>query len=152
MSTDLAYMAHALQLAARGHFSTSPNPRVGCVLVKNGVTIGEGWHIAAGGPHAEIHALQQAGAAASGATAFVTLEPCSHHGKTGPCCDALIQAGITRVVYGMQDPNPQVAGNGLQTLRDAGVTVDGPLLEQSGTGIEYLASSNACKPACHLCA
>jgi diaminohydroxyphosphoribosylaminopyrimidine deaminase/5-amino-6-(5-phosphoribosylamino)uracil reductase len=135
MSTDLAYMAHALQLAARGHFSTSPNPRVGCVLVKNGVTIGEGWHIAAGGPHAEIHALQQAGAAASGATAFVTLEPCSHHGKTGPCCDALIQAGITRVVYGMQDPNPQVAGNGLQTLRDAGVTVDGPLLEQQAQAL-----------------
>ncbi|HSC76672.1 MAG TPA: bifunctional diaminohydroxyphosphoribosylaminopyrimidine deaminase/5-amino-6-(5-phosphoribosylamino)uracil reductase RibD [Pseudomonadales bacterium] len=135
MDTDLQYMAHALQLAARGHFSTSPNPRVGCVLVKNDAVIAEGWHIAAGGPHAEIHALQQAGTHARGTTAYVTLEPCSHHGKTGPCCDALIAAGVARVVYGMQDPNPQVSGNGLQKLRDAGVTVDGPLLEQQAQAL-----------------
>ena len=129
-AADQAHMAHALQLAARGQFSTQPNPRVGCVLVKNGSVIAEGWHAVAGGVHAEIHALQQTGINASGTTAYVTLEPCSHHGKTGPCCDALIQAGITRVVYGMQDPNPQVSGNGLQKLRDAGITVDGPLLEK----------------------
>lgn len=122
-------MARALQLAVRGQFSTQPNPRVGCVLVKNGNVIAEGWHAVAGEAHAEMHALQQAGTNASGATAYVTLEPCSHHGKTGPCCDALIQAGVARVVYGMQDPNPLVSGNGLQKLRDANITVDGPLLE-----------------------
>ncbi len=129
-ATDQIHMAHALQLAARGQFSTQPNPRVGCVLVKNNTVIAEGWHAVAGGPHAEIHALQIAGTNATGATAYVTLEPCSHHGKTGPCCDALIQSGIARVVYGVQDPNPQVSGNGLQKLRDAGITVDGPLLEK----------------------
>lgn len=135
MGTDAEYMSRALQLAVRGHFSTSPNPRVGCVLVKNGTVIAEGWHAVAGGPHAEVHALQQAGAAAEGSTAYVTLEPCSHHGKTGPCCEALVQAGIERVVYGMQDPNPQVAGKGLQTLRDAGISVDGPLLEQQSQAL-----------------
>jgi diaminohydroxyphosphoribosylaminopyrimidine deaminase/5-amino-6-(5-phosphoribosylamino)uracil reductase len=129
-AADQIHMAHALQLAARGQFSTQPNPCVGCVLVKNSSVIAEGWHAVAGGAHAEIHALQQAGTHANGATAYVTLEPCSHHGKTGPCCDTLIQAGIARVVYGMQDPNPQVSGNGLQKLRDAGITVDGPLLEK----------------------
>jgi diaminohydroxyphosphoribosylaminopyrimidine deaminase/5-amino-6-(5-phosphoribosylamino)uracil reductase len=135
MSTDSGFMALALQQAEHGHYSTSPNPRVGCVLVKDGAVIAKGWHAVAGGPHAEIHALQQAGAQAQGATAYVTLEPCSHHGKTAPCCDALIAAGVSRVVYGMQDPNPQVAGNGLQTLRDAGITVDGPLLEQQARAL-----------------
>ena len=130
MNTDLSYMAQAVQLAKQGLCSVSPNPRVGCVLVKDGAVIAQGWHIAAGGAHAEIHALQQAGANANGATAYVTLEPCSHHGKTPPCCDALIQAGIARVVYGMQDPNPQVSGAGLQKLRDAGIAVEGPVLEQ----------------------
>lgn len=129
-SDDLQHMARALQLAARGHCSTSPNPRVGCVLVKQGSIVAEGWHAYAGGPHAEVHALQQCSAEqARGATAYVTLEPCSHHGKTGPCCDALINAGISRVVFGMQDPNPRVAGNGLQNLRNAGIVVDGPALE-----------------------
>lgn len=124
-------MTRALQLAERGLCSTSPNPRVGCVLVDaNHQIIAEGWHTKAGEAHAEIHALQQAGERARGATAYVSLEPCSHHGKTGPCCEALINAGISRVVYGMQDPNPQVAGRGLQKLRDAGITVDGPLLEK----------------------
>lgn len=135
MHADHALMARALQLAARGHFSTSPNPRVGCVLVKDGAVIAEGWHERAGGPHAEIHALQQAGEAARDSTAYVTLEPCSHHGKTGPCCEALVAAGVARVVYGMQDPNPQVAGQGLRALRAAGVAVDGPLLEMQARAL-----------------
>lgn len=135
MSADTGFMAIALQKAANGQYSTSPNPRVGCVLVKDGNVIAEGWHACAGGPHAEIHALQQAGEQARGATAYVTLEPCSHHGKTGPCCDALIAAGIERVAYGMQDPNPQVAGSGLQKLRDAGIAVEGPLLEQQARAL-----------------
>ncbi|HQQ64418.1 MAG TPA: bifunctional diaminohydroxyphosphoribosylaminopyrimidine deaminase/5-amino-6-(5-phosphoribosylamino)uracil reductase RibD [Pseudomonadales bacterium] len=128
-ANDIQYMARALQLANNGHYSTSPNPRVGCVITKNNAVIAEGWHAVAGGPHAEIVALQHASGHTHGATAYVTLEPCSHHGKTGPCCEALINAGITRVVYGMQDPNPQVAGQGLQKLRDAGILVDGPVLE-----------------------
>ena len=109
-------MGRALQLARRGLYSTDPNPRVGCVLVKNDAVVGEGWHQVAGEPHAEIHALQDAGLEARGATAYVTLEPCCHHGKTPPCSDALIQAGVARVVAAMQDPNPQVAGEGLQAL------------------------------------
>ena len=124
-------MTRALQLAERGLCSTSPNPRVGCVIVdSSSICIAEGWHETAGAAHAEVHALQQAGEKARGATAYVTLEPCSHHGKTGPCCEALIAAGIARVVYGIQDPNPQVAGRGLQKLHDAGIAVDGPLLEK----------------------
>lgn len=129
MTNDATFMARALQLAAQGHCSTSPNPRVGCVLVRESAIIAEGWHERAGGPHAEIVALQKAGDAARGATAYVTLEPCSHLGKTGPCCEALITAGVTRVVYGMQDPNPQVAGSGLHALREAGIDIEGPVLE-----------------------
>lgn len=134
-ATDIDLMARAIQLAARGQCSTSPNPCVGCVLVKDGAVIAEGWHTAAGGPHAEINALRDAGDNARGATAYVTLEPCSHHGKTGPCCEALITAGIERVVYGMQDPNPSVSGNGLQRLRDAGITVTGPVLENAARAL-----------------
>jgi diaminohydroxyphosphoribosylaminopyrimidine deaminase/5-amino-6-(5-phosphoribosylamino)uracil reductase len=119
--TDHKYMARALQLAERGLYSTDPNPRVGCVLVRDGVVVGEGWHELAGGPHAEINALQQAGAQAAGATAYVTLEPCSHHGRTPPCSTALIAAGVARVVAAMQDPNPRVAGSGLQALQQAGI-------------------------------
>jgi diaminohydroxyphosphoribosylaminopyrimidine deaminase/5-amino-6-(5-phosphoribosylamino)uracil reductase len=114
-------MARALQLAERGLYTTDPNPRVGCVLVKDGAVVGEGWHERAGGPHAEINALRQAGAQAAGATAYVTLEPCSHHGRTPPCSDALIAAGVVRVVAAMQDPNPRVAGSGLQALQQAGI-------------------------------
>ena len=110
-------MAHALQLAERGLYTTSPNPRVGCVLVRDGKLVGEGWHERTGGPHAEIHALSAAGEAARSATAYVTLEPCSHHGRTPPCAEALIQAGVMRVVVAVQDPNPQVAGQGLARLR-----------------------------------
>lgn len=125
---DTRMMARALQLARRGQYSTMPNPHVGCVLVREGHVIGEGFSCPAGGNHAEIEALQDAGDAA-GATAYVTLEPCSHHGKTGPCADALVQAGVTRVVAAMQDPNPLVAGQGLEKLRAAGVAVECGLLE-----------------------
>jgi len=122
-------MARALQLAERGLYGTSPNPRVGCVLVRDGNVVGEGWHERAGEPHAEVHALQAAGEAARGATAFVTLEPCSHHGRTPPCADALVQAGVARVVVAVQDPNPQVAGQGIAKLRAVGITVECGLME-----------------------
>lgn len=134
-SVDHQYMARALQLARQGLYSTMPNPRVGCVLVRDGVVVGEGWHVRAGEGHAEVNAIAAAGVAAVGATAYVTLEPCSHQGKTGPCCDALLVAGVTRVVYAMQDPNPQVAGRGLRRLREAGVEVDGPVLEDEARAL-----------------
>jgi len=126
---DSAWMAQALRLAERGLYTTSPNPRVGCVLVKGGAVIGEGWHERAGEAHAEIHALRAAGEAARGATAYVTLEPCSHHGRTPPCADALIAAGIARVVVAVPDPNPQVAGQGIEKLRAAGIEVECGLME-----------------------
>ena len=123
-------MARALQRAAEGLNTTTPNPRVGCVLVKDGAIIGEGWHEKAGAPHAEINALQKVDAGkTAGCTAYVTLEPCSHHGRTPPCADALIAAGVTRVVAAMQDPNPLVAGRGLDILRAAGIDVECGLLE-----------------------
>lgn len=122
-------MAHALQLAERGLYTTSPNPRVGCVIVREGALVGSGWHRQAGQPHAEIHALREAGDAAHGATVYVTLEPCSHHGRTAPCAEALIAAGVARVVAAMQDPNPQVAGNGLALLQKAGIATECGLLE-----------------------
>ncbi|HHM05872.1 MAG TPA: bifunctional diaminohydroxyphosphoribosylaminopyrimidine deaminase/5-amino-6-(5-phosphoribosylamino)uracil reductase RibD [Gammaproteobacteria bacterium] len=121
-------MARALRLAERGRYSTHPNPRVGCVLVKQGRMVGEGWHCRAGGPHAEVAALQQAGPHARGATAYVSLEPCSHHGRTPPCAGALIEAGVTRVVAAMEDPNPHVAGQGLRCLAAAGVAVHSGVL------------------------
>jgi diaminohydroxyphosphoribosylaminopyrimidine deaminase/5-amino-6-(5-phosphoribosylamino)uracil reductase len=123
---DYRWMARALELAERGLFTTTPNPRVGCVIVRDGAIVGEGWHVRAGEPHAEVHALATAGEQARGATAYVTLEPCSHHGRTPPCADALIKAGVARVVAAMEDPNPLVAGRGMARLRDAGiVTVSG---------------------------
>jgi diaminohydroxyphosphoribosylaminopyrimidine deaminase / 5-amino-6-(5-phosphoribosylamino)uracil reductase len=121
---DHQRMARALQLAGRGLFTTMPNPRVGCVLVKNGVIVGEGWHERVGEPHAEINALRAAGEQARGATAFVTLEPCSHHGRTPPCANTLIDAGVVRVVAAMQDPNPQVAGRGMALLTQAGIRAE----------------------------
>ena len=127
--TDYIHMAHALQLAERGLYTTSPNPRVGCVIVREGALVGSGWHQQAGQSHAEIHALREAGDAARGATVYVTLEPCSHHGRTPPCAEALIGAGVARVVAAMQDPNPQVAGNGLALLQGAGIATDCGLLE-----------------------
>ena len=122
-------MAQALRLAERGLYSTTPNPRVGCVIVKDGRIVGEGWHRRAGEAHAEVHALRAAGEGARGATAYVTLEPCSHHGRTPPCADALIAAGVSRVVAAMQDPNPQVAGRGLARIAAAGIISECGLLE-----------------------
>ncbi|WP_028695460.1 bifunctional diaminohydroxyphosphoribosylaminopyrimidine deaminase/5-amino-6-(5-phosphoribosylamino)uracil reductase RibD [Pseudomonas cremoricolorata] len=126
---DAQYMARALQLARKGLYSTHPNPRVGCVIVRDGEVVGEGWHVRAGEPHAEVHALRQAGERARGACAYVTLEPCSHHGRTPPCADALINAGVARVVAAMQDPNPSVAGQGLARLAEAGIAVASGVLE-----------------------
>jgi diaminohydroxyphosphoribosylaminopyrimidine deaminase/5-amino-6-(5-phosphoribosylamino)uracil reductase len=121
---DAFWMAEALKLAEQGRTTTTPNPNVGCVIVKDDQLIGAGYHQRAGGPHAEVHALQQAGLAAAGATAYVTLEPCSHQGKTPPCADALIAAGVARVVCALIDPNPQVAGKGLAALRVAGIATE----------------------------
>ncbi|WOE78970.1 bifunctional diaminohydroxyphosphoribosylaminopyrimidine deaminase/5-amino-6-(5-phosphoribosylamino)uracil reductase RibD [Pseudomonas protegens] len=126
---DAHYMARALELARKGRYSTHPNPRVGCVIVRDGQVVGEGWHVRAGEPHAEVHALRAAGELARGATAYVTLEPCSHHGRTPPCADALVNAGVARVVAAMQDPNPEVAGRGLQRLALAGIDTHSGVLE-----------------------
>ena len=131
MMTNVEYMQHAIRLASKGIYTTDPNPSVGCVIVKDGEIVGEGWHQRAGEGHAEINALQAAGAAAKGATAYVTLEPCSHHGKTPPCVEALIDAGVADVVVGIQDPNPDVNGRGIAALEKAGIPVrTGVLKEQ----------------------
>lgn len=127
-NSDSAYMRRALQLAAQARLSAAPNPMVGCVIVNQQQVLGEGWHRRPGGPHAEVFALQQAGAAARGATAYVTLEPCSHFGRTPPCANALVEAGVSKVVVAMQDPNPLVAGTGIERLRAAGITVEVGLL------------------------
>ncbi|WP_240905990.1 bifunctional diaminohydroxyphosphoribosylaminopyrimidine deaminase/5-amino-6-(5-phosphoribosylamino)uracil reductase RibD [Thiorhodococcus mannitoliphagus] len=128
-SADLGYMARAIQLAERGRLTTDPNPRVGCVLVRDGEIVGEGWHRRAGEPHAERFALVTAAERARGATAYVTLEPCCHHGRTPPCTDGLIAAGVARVVCAMVDPNPLVAGQGLAQLREAGIETETGLME-----------------------
>ncbi len=128
-------MARALRLAARGLNTTSPNPRVGCVLTRDGQTVGEGWHQRAGESHAEVIALRVAGANAAGATAYVTLEPCSHHGRTPPCADALIAAGVRRVVVAMTDPNPLVSGRGIARLQAAGLEVAVGLLETEASAL-----------------
>jgi diaminohydroxyphosphoribosylaminopyrimidine deaminase/5-amino-6-(5-phosphoribosylamino)uracil reductase len=132
---DVQYMARALELARKGIYSAHPNPRVGCVIVRDGQIVGEGWHARAGEPHAEVHALRQAGDKARGATAYVTLEPCSHHGRTPPCADALVNAGVGRVVAAMQDPNPQVAGRGLLRLVAAGITTQSGVLEDQARAL-----------------
>lgn len=129
------WMARALALARRGLYTTDPNPRVGCVLVRDGRVVGEGFHERAGEPHAEVHALRAAGEAARGATAYVTLEPCSHHGRTGPCAVALIEAGVKKVVVAMADPDPRVAGNGIAMLREAGIAVEVGLLEEEARAL-----------------
>lgn len=128
--SDVTYMAEAIHLARQGLYTTSPNPRVGCVIVKDGNVVGRGAHLRAGEPHAEVFALQEAGFNAKAATAYVTLEPCSHTGRTPPCANALIEAGISRVVIAMQDPNPLVSGKGIQRLLSSGILVDIGLLEQ----------------------
>ncbi len=122
-------MARALRLAERGAYTTRPNPMVGCVILQGDRIVGEGWHQKAGGPHAEIFALQAAGDRAKGATAYVTLEPCAHTGRTGPCAEALVAAGVTRVVAAMRDPFPQVDGAGFDRLRAAGIAVQSGLME-----------------------
>jgi diaminohydroxyphosphoribosylaminopyrimidine deaminase/5-amino-6-(5-phosphoribosylamino)uracil reductase len=128
-SVDHRFMAAALRLAERGRATARPNPAVGCVIVApDGQVVGEGWHERAGEPHAEINALNAAGERARGATAYVTLEPCAHHGRTPPCADRLVAAGIGTVVYAVRDPNPEVAGQGIERLRGAGIDVRGELL------------------------
>ena len=120
---DIEWMTRALRLASNGLYTTTPNPRVGCVIVKHGQVVGEGAHLKAGEPHAEVHALRAAGESARDATAYVTLEPCSHFGRTPPCADALVNAGISRVVVAMQDPNPLVSGKGIQRLQAQNIAV-----------------------------
>ena len=132
-ATDTLHMTRALELAHRGRFTTHPNPRVGCVIARGEHTLGSGWHRKAGEPHAEINALQDAAGNLHGATAYVTLEPCCHHGRTPPCTEALIEAGVSRVVIATQDPNPQVSGAGIKVLTAAGVRVETGLLEQPAT-------------------
>ncbi|MFQ5994028.1 MAG: bifunctional diaminohydroxyphosphoribosylaminopyrimidine deaminase/5-amino-6-(5-phosphoribosylamino)uracil reductase RibD [Acidiferrobacterales bacterium] len=128
-ASDLQHMAHALRLAQRGLYTTDPNPRVGCVIAKNDEVLGEGWHVRAGGPHAELHALEVAGNDADGATAFVTLEPCSHQGRTPPCVAALVKACVGRVVAAMEDPSPQISGSGFAALAQAGIPTEVGLLQ-----------------------
>lgn len=132
---DHHFMRQALALAAKGQFTTSPNPNVGAVVVKDGHVVGEGYHKQAGGPHAEVFALKQAGDQTIGATCYVTLEPCSHYGRTPPCALALIQAGIKRVVVAMLDPNPLVAGKGIQLLQDAGIEVESGLMQAEAAAL-----------------
>lgn len=125
-------MQRALELAALGARSTQPNPRVGCVIAQGETIVGEGWHVRAGEPHAEVFALRAAGERARGATAFVTLEPCNHHGRTPPCTEALIGAGVARVIFANGDPNPEVDGRGIARLREAGIAVEMGLLAEAG--------------------
>lgn len=135
LTLDQKLMQSALELAAQGRFSTSPNPHVGCVIAQGEQVVGQGFHVKAGEAHAEVQALRQAQGHARGATAYVTLEPCSHTGRTGPCAQALIDAGVRRVVAAMQDPNPQVGGQGLAKLRQAGIEVECGLLAQQARAL-----------------
>ncbi|MEO8671494.1 MAG: bifunctional diaminohydroxyphosphoribosylaminopyrimidine deaminase/5-amino-6-(5-phosphoribosylamino)uracil reductase RibD [Tahibacter sp.] len=130
-ATDHAMMARALRLAERGLYTTAPNPRVGCIIAQQGTIVAEAWHQRAGEPHAEALALTAAGSAANGATAYVSLEPCAHHGRTPPCADALIAAGVVRVVVAAEDPFPQVDGAGLARLRAAGIAVECGLMHEA---------------------
>jgi diaminohydroxyphosphoribosylaminopyrimidine deaminase/5-amino-6-(5-phosphoribosylamino)uracil reductase len=133
--SDCAYMARALQLAARGLYSAHPNPMVGCVIVRNEVIVGEGWHEVAGEPHAEINALAAAGEDAKDATVYVTLEPCDHHGKTPPCVEALIEAGVGKVIAAMKDPFPRVAGRGLDRLGKGGIATEVGLMSSAAESL-----------------
>jgi diaminohydroxyphosphoribosylaminopyrimidine deaminase/5-amino-6-(5-phosphoribosylamino)uracil reductase len=130
-NSDNAYMAQALRLAENGLYTAMPNPIVGCVVVKDGAVIGEGWHEVAGEGHAEIHALEAAGERAAGATVYVTLEPCAHHGRTPPCAEALVKAGIAEVVVGLVDPYPEVDGRGITILEEAGIRVRSGVLAEA---------------------
>ena len=145
---DRNHMTRALELAERGLYTTTPNPRVGCVLVRDGEVVGEGWHERAGGPHAEVVALEAAGTRAKRSTAYVTLEPCAHHGRTPPCSEALIRAGVGAVVAALQDPNPLVAGKGLEALRAAGIETHCGLLENEAreVNIGFLSRMTRARP------
>lgn len=155
MLMDEDYMREALRLARHAEGRTSPNPMVGAVVVKNGRIVGEGWHRKAGTEHAEVHALNMAGDLAKGATVYVSLEPCAHYGRTGPCAEALVKAGVSRVVIGMEDPNPKVLGKGIKILRDAGIEVSSGVLKDEAeklnevflkwiqTGMPYVALKTA---------
>ena len=132
---DAMHMAQALRLAEQGLYTTQPNPRVGCVIAHGERVVGQGWHRRAGEPHAEVYALREAGADARGATVYVTLEPCAHHGRTPPCADALIAAGVARVVVAAEDPFPQVAGKGIEKLRAAGIAVESGLMREAAREI-----------------
>ncbi|MBO8168359.1 MAG: bifunctional diaminohydroxyphosphoribosylaminopyrimidine deaminase/5-amino-6-(5-phosphoribosylamino)uracil reductase RibD [Thermoanaerobacteraceae bacterium] len=132
---DIKYMQRALELAKEAEGWTSPNPLVGAVIVQDGKIVGEGYHQRAGTPHAEVHALRQAGEKARGATVYVTLEPCSHYGRTPPCAKALVEAGVRRVVVAMEDPNPLVAGRGIELLREAGIEVTVGLMEEEAKAL-----------------
>lgn len=149
---DQQMMQRAIELAALGCYTTSPNPNVGSVITKDGQVLGEGYHQQAGGPHAEVFALRQAGEAAKGATAYVTLEPCSHFGRTPPCANALIAAGVSRVVVAMLDPNPLVAGRGVSMLREAGIRVEVGLLESQARALNsgFLSKMERKRPFCRL--
>lgn len=135
---DNYYMQQALTLATRGKLSVSPNPMVGCIIVKDGAIIAEGWHSRAGDAHAEVYALQQAGHKAKDSTVYVTLEPCCHHGRTPPCTDALIQAGVKKVVIATFDPNPKVAGKGVKILKEAGIEVKTGILEAQAQNLNKI--------------
>ncbi|MEF1282993.1 bifunctional diaminohydroxyphosphoribosylaminopyrimidine deaminase/5-amino-6-(5-phosphoribosylamino)uracil reductase RibD [Vibrio sp. M250220] len=132
---DFIMMSRAIELAKGGIYTTAPNPNVGCVITLDGEVVGEGFHLRAGDPHAEVHALRMAGEKSVGATAYVTLEPCSHYGRTPPCAEGLIKAKVAKVICAMQDPNPQVAGRGIKMLRDAGIEVEVGLLEQDAINL-----------------
>lgn len=134
-ANDHLFMTRALRLAEQGLYTTMPNPRVGCVIVKNYIIVGEGAHLKAGGPHAEVFALRQAGEQAKGATAYVTLEPCNHTGLTPPCSQAIIDAGIVKVIAAMQDPNPLVAGSGLTHLQAYGIEAISGLMQAQASAL-----------------
>lgn len=149
---DHHYMARAIELASKGRFTTAPNPNVGSVIVRDGEIVGEGYHRQAGGPHAEVFALRQAEHFASGATCYVTLEPCSHYGRTGPCALALVNAGVKKVIVAMLDPNPLVAGRGIQILQEAGIEVQVGLLEEQARALNpgFLSRMERQKPYIRL--
>lgn len=149
---DHHYMARAIELASKGRFTTAPNPNVGSVIVRDGEVVGEGYHRQAGGPHAEVFALRQAEHLALSATCYVTLEPCSHYGRTGPCALALVNAGVKKVIVAMLDPNPLVAGRGIQILQDAGIEVQLGLLEEQARALNpgFLSRMERQKPYIRL--
>lgn len=134
---DQIWMRRAIELARQGQYSTKPNPNVGCVIIKDGVVVGEGFHPQAGQPHAEVFAMRQAGEQARGATAYVTLEPCAHYGRTPPCAKGLVEAGLAKVIVACPDPNPLVAGKGVQILKDAGIEVEVGICEDEAHPLNY---------------